>query len=151
MVLSIVSFVLITLLFASFIKAIIITKTIHIPGLPEFTLSTNVILPVVLFLSWLGLKGVSLACMGLISVTALYNIATLNNAMGNWGPIYLLCAVVGIILYMYAEPTFQESMYRFRNITARGLNSVKSDITVLQSKKNNNKNTNTIDSSKEEE
>lgn len=119
---------MIVLLLSSFIQTILVTKTFNIFGLKEISIDTNVILPVAILLSWLGLKLVSAACMVGIGVLAIFHISTLSNAMGSlYGPAYILCAFMGILLYFSIEPAFIEALPNFKKSVDRGLNYVQHD------------------------
>ena len=121
------------LLIATFIKTILVTKTISIFGFKEFDISANVILPVAIVLSWVGLKFVSLSCMGIIGIMALSNIIALNSAMGSiCGPLYVICSFIGILLYLSVEPAFIEAMYQIRNVTTKGLNYMNRDLSIAK-------------------
>ncbi len=127
--------IFVVLLISSFIKTIFITKTFSFLGLSSFSIETSYILPIAIILSWLGLKIVSLICMGGIAVIALFNITSLNGAMGIiCGPLYIICSFIGIMLYLSIEPAFIESIYQLKATTSKGINYVKKD--VLQAKSN---------------
>ena len=114
--------VVIVLLLASFAKTILITKSINVFGLTEINIDTNMFLIVAIVLSWLGL-----------------NITALNAAMGNiYGPLYIICAFIGIILYISIEPAFMEAMFRLKSMTAKGLYSFKKDEYQIKETKNKN-------------
>ena len=117
------------LLLSSFVKTILVTKTISLLGLTEISINTSVILPVAILLSWLGLKIVSLACIAGISVIALFNITALNEAMGMiCGPLYVICSFVGIMLYLSIEPAFIDSLSHFKLASIQGLKYISNDI-----------------------
>ena len=123
------------LLLSTFIKTILVTETISLLGLGEVSVSTNVILPVAIILSWLGLKIVSLACMATILVIALFNITVLNVAMGMiCGPLYIICAFVGIMLYLSIEPAFIETLSQFRRTALKSLDYIGRDISHAKDK-----------------
>lgn len=130
------------LLLSSFVKTILVTKTISLLGLTKITISTTVILPVAILLSWLGLKIVSLACIAGISIIALFNITTLNEAMGMiCGPLYVICSFVGIMLYLSVEPAFIDSLSHFKLSAAKGLKYISNDISQTKNKAINIKST----------
>lgn len=114
--------VFIILLLSSFVKTILVTKTINLLGLTEITINTNIVLPIAIILSWLGLKTVSLICMAGIAVIALFNISVLNEAMGMiCGPLYVICSYIGILLYFAIEPACLEILSNFKLSAARGI------------------------------
>ena len=130
------------LLLSSFVKTILVTKTISLLGITEITISTNVVLPVAIILSWLGLKIVSLTCMAGVSIIALFNITALNEAMGMiCGPLYVICSFVGIMLYLSVEPAFVESLSHFKMAATKGLNYISNDVSQAKSKAINIKST----------
>lgn len=109
------------LLLSSFIKTILVTETINFLGLAEITVSTSLVLPAAIVLSWLGLKLVSLVCMGAVALAALVNINALNAAMGSvFGPMYVICSFVGIMLYLSVEPVMVETLQQIRRTAVRG-------------------------------
>ena len=121
------------LLFATFIKTILVTKTINILGLTEINISTNVLLPVAIVLSWLGLKVISLVCMAVITIIALFNITALNVAMGSiFGPLYVICSFIGIMMYLSVEPAFIESVHQFGAVVSKSVNYLNRDISIAQ-------------------
>lgn len=124
-----------SLLLATFIKAILIESQISFFGICKFDINTNIILIVSVLLSWLGLKAISLVCMGVVIVCALSNITNLNAAMGFiWGPIYVICSFIGIISYIAIEPAFMESRHFVKNFTKNRINHLNND--VIQAKSN---------------
>ena len=123
------------LLLSTFVKTILVTKTISLLGLTNITINTNVVLPVVIILSWLGLKVVSLICMGSIAIIALFNITALSMAMGTlWGPLYIICSFIGIMMYLSVEPAFVETLLQVKNTTAMGLHRLSGDVSYAKAK-----------------
>ena len=123
------------LLLSTFVKTILVTKTISLLGLTDITISTNVVLPVAIVLSWLGLKIVSLVCMGGVAIIALFNITALNTAMGTvFGPLYIICSFVGIMMYLSVEPAFVETLLQVRNVASRGLHRLSGDVSHAKTK-----------------
>lgn len=141
------------LLLSTFVKTILVTKTISLLGLTYITISTNVVLPVAIILSWLGLKVVSLVCMGGVAIIALFNITALNTAMGTvFGPLYIICSFIGIMMYLSVEPAFVETLLQVRNIATRGLHRLSGDVSYAKAKAINVKTaiSNKINTSNEE-
>ena len=141
------------LLLSTFVKTILVTKTISLLGLTDITISTNVVLPVAIILSWLGLKVVSLVCMGGVAIIALFNITALNTAMGTiFGPLYIICSFIGIMMYLSVEPAFVETLVQVRNVAARGLHRLSGDVSYAKAKAINVKTaiSNKINASNEE-
>lgn len=131
------------LLLSTFVKTILVTKTISLLGLANITISTNIVLPVAIILSWLGLKVISLVCMGGIAIIALFNITALNTAMGTiFGPLYIICSFVGIMMYLSVEPAFVEILSQIRNVATMSLHHLCGDITHAKRKAINEKNGN---------
>lgn len=117
------------LILSSFIQTILVTKTINFFWIKQITISTNMILPFVIILSWFGLKIVSVGCMGLVGVFALFNITELSEAMGPiWGTAYVLCAFIGILFYISIEPAFTEVLPHIKKSVRSGLNYVRNDM-----------------------
>lgn len=123
------------LLLSTFVKTILVTKTICLFGLTDITINTNVILPVAIILSWLGLRIVSLVCMGGIAIIALFNITALNAAMGTiFGPLYIICSFVGIMMYLSVEPAFVETLLQVKNVATRGMHRLSGDVSNAKTK-----------------
>jgi len=100
-----------TLLLASFIRTLMGVTNISILGLFEIKFDSSIIFPVAILFSWLGLKLMSVLSIACIGILALFNITALNEAMGNvWGPVYVLCAFIGTILYCSVEPALVEGL-----------------------------------------
>ena len=123
------------LLLSTFVKTILVTKTISLFGLTDISVSTEMILPIAIILSWLGLKMVSLFCMCAVAIIALFNISALNVAMGGlFGPAYIICSFLGIMLYLSVEPAFIETLSQIKHATASGLNHLSGDFSYAKSK-----------------
>ncbi len=136
------------ILFSTFIKILLFQTEISVLGIIKLSIDTNVILIVAVILSWLGLKIVSLSCIGIIVLLALGNIVGLNDAMGSiWGTIYIISSFLGIIMYASVEPAFLEtrkSIYRFAKNSINRLNSdllgAKQETSKIKSMIDNRKN-----------
>ena len=64
-----------------------------------------------------------------VTIVALFNISTLNEAMGMiCGPLYIICSFVGIMLYLAVEPAFIESLHQFRLVASKGIKHISNDI-----------------------
>ena len=123
------------LLLSTFVKTILVTKTICLFGLTDITINTNVILPVAIILSWLGLRIVSLVCMGGVAIIALFNITALNAAMGTiFGPLYIICSFIGIMMYLSVEPAFVETLLQVKNAATRGMHRLSGDVSNAKTK-----------------
>lgn len=118
------------LLLSSFIRTILVSKTINILGIMQFDIDANILLPIAIVLSWLGLKLVSLSCIAGVTLIALFNITSLNLAMGHiFGPIYIISSFIGILLYLSVEPAFVESFNKFKKFVKTSHDNLNSDIT----------------------
>lgn len=116
------------LLLASFIQTLFVTKNISIFGLTEIPVDTKIIVFVAIILSWFGLKLVSAICMLSVGVFAIFNITILNNAMGSFfGSMYIICAFIGLLLYISIEPAVIEALPYLNYSVNRGLDYVKRD------------------------
>ena len=90
---------------------------------------------VAIILSWLGLKIVSLVCMGGITIFALFNMAELSAAMGAfWGPLYILCSFIGILMYLSVEPACDEALLQIKYAARKGLNHLNGDVSYAKTK-----------------
>lgn len=120
---------IVVLLVSSFLQAILVKKTISLFGIVDFSLDTRIILVVALLFSAFGLKLASVVCMGILLIYSLVNVAMLSNAMGPiWGPIYIICAFVGLLAYVSIEPTIIESIPHYKQIGNRFYARAKADV-----------------------
>lgn len=115
------------LLLSTFVRIFLLdTKFTLLGGLIKVPVNTYVVLVFAVILSWIGLKGVSLTCIGFIVLCALGNILGLNKAMGPLlGTVYVISSLFGILMYLSIEPVFIESknsLYRFANKSINYLN-----------------------------
>lgn len=135
--------VVIPLLFSTFVKILFVSEKVSLLGIFEFELDTKFVFPVAIILSLLGIKLMSVICMGSIFFLALFNIVNLNESMGSiWGPAYVICAFVGILLYCSVEPAFHQGLTFFGGSLKRGVNHEMQDF--VEAKKSVKKVGNTI-------
>ncbi len=121
--------ILMTILLSSFIKILLCKQEFSILRFFHFSIDTNVVLVVAVILSWLGLKLVSVGCMGVVIVLALGNITSLNAAMGSlWGTVFVITSFLGILLYASVEPAFADAKKYFYHFTKKGINYLSNDI-----------------------
>lgn len=126
--LDIVLCVSVILLLSSFIQTLLVTKNINILGLKEIPIDTKIVILFAIVLSWFGLKLVSAICMMGVGILAIFNIATLSNAMGNlFGPLYIISAFIGIVLYLSIEPAVIEALPYLRKSVNNGIDYLKRD------------------------
>ena len=119
--------VLLILLFSSFIQCILLNSTFKLI-VWEVPIDCRLLLIAAIFLSWLGMKLLSVGCMLVIVICAFFKILMLNKAMGNlWGPAYVICAAVGIITYLIIEPAVQEMLPYYQNCAQRAMMGWKID------------------------
>lgn len=117
------------LLLASFIKIILFNDELSFLGFFNIPIDSTYLMIGALVLSWLGLKLVSVICMGLVCILALFNINLLNEAMGSlWGIVYVLCSFFGILIYFRNEPAIYELKQGTKSITSRGMNYIDNDL-----------------------
>lgn len=129
---DIVFCVLLVLVLSTFVRTILVEKNLKFFGNGEFTVDTTVLLVVATILSWFGLKVISLISMCAVTVIALFNIVSLNNAMGFFGSVYMICAFVGILLYLAVEPALPEIISQIRYTTKDGYRYLSSDISLAK-------------------
>ncbi len=121
--------VLNVLLISSFVQTLLVTKTIKLFWVKDVSINTAILIPVAVLLSWLGLKLVSVLCMAAVGILALVNITTLSSAMGSlYGPVYIICAFLGILLYLAVEPAAMEILPHFRKSVQKGASYMRSDV-----------------------
>lgn len=132
---DIVFAILSVLMLASFIKIISTDETLRIFGLEIVTIKTNILIPIAVLLTWMGLPVVSFICISTVCVLALFNITNLSDAMGAlWGSTYTIFAFIGIMLYLSIEPAATETMGAIKQTAQNALLRFKSD--SLNAKKN---------------
>ena len=125
---DIVFCVVIVMLLSSFIQTILVTKTFNILWIKEVSINTNIVLPIAILLSWLGLKQISATCMVVIGVLSLFNITALSNAMGYiYGPAYIIGSFMGTFFYLSIEPALIEALPHFKKSVSSGLNYMRND------------------------
>lgn len=125
---GLILFFVIILLLSSLIKTILEVKTFNLFFIKDISINPNIILPVAIILSWLGLKLISAACMIGIGILAIFNIANLSDAMGTiYGPAYIICAFMGILLYLSIEPVLLEALPHMKRSANCGLNYIRND------------------------
>lgn len=127
--------VFVVLLLSTFIKTIMVTQTIDLFGFKSITINTSILLPIVIALSWLGLKIVSLVCMVALVLIAMLNIVALNEAMGMFfGSLYIISSFVGVLLYLSVEPVLSESICAISKATLKGVKYISNDVAQAKSK-----------------
>lgn len=133
-------FVFMILLLSSFVQTVLVEEEFSFFGLFDYTVNTKLILLVAVILSWLGLKIVSLVCMGGIMLFAMTNIANLSDALGTTcGPIYIICSFIGIMMYLSVEPAVVEILSQARYSAGRGLRYISHDVSTVKTKVLNGK------------
>ncbi|MFU2206919.1 hypothetical protein, partial [Streptococcus pluranimalium] len=113
-------------------------KEITVFGI-AFGIDSYYVIIFMLLLSWLGMKSLSALSFIFIFLLASNNMLILSEAMGNiLGPVYLISAFFGIILYLTIEPIifnylpFYKSMFKHRkNKMEQNFVSLQSDAKVL--------------------
>lgn len=84
------------LFFASFLTIFVSAETFRIP-LTNFSGSGHTILIIGILFSWLGIKAVAGIVWILLLILGLHHISIVNNAMGFYGIVYILCAFVSLV------------------------------------------------------
>ena len=115
------------LLLATCIESLLTYQTFDLV-LFDVNVDTRVILVFAVILSWLGLKLVSVVCMGVIFVFAISNIVKLSEAMGKWGIIFILSAFLGVLFYLSVEPAVVEAGPFYKKVIYTGINRVHGDV-----------------------
>ena len=117
------------ILISTFISIILVNKQISLlGGLFKIPVDSMTILVVAVILSWVGLKLVSLVCLGAILLPALNNIIGLNAAMGTlWGSIYIISSFLGVLMYASVEPAFMDTRRSLLNFTKKSINHINND------------------------
>lgn len=116
------------LLLSTFIRTLMGTTSISVLGMFEIPIDTSVVFPVALILSWFGLKMMSVICITTIGILAIFNITALSESMGAiWGPLYVICAFISILLYCSVEPAIVEGLPHFGRTLGQGISNAKQD------------------------
>lgn len=125
------------LLLSSFVQTILAKESISVLGLTEWEVDTKLVVIAAVAFSWLGLKIISVLCMIMIAVAAFCNISILSDAMGSlWGPIYVICAFIGLALYVYVEPAIIESFHQLKFALGKGARHFASDVAIAKKQVN---------------
>lgn len=118
--------IIIVLLMSSFIQTLIVSKEVNLLGI---RINTNMLLPITMGASWLGIRFVSVICIGCMGAFALVNICALSNAMGSvFGPIYIISSFLGTCCYLSIEPAFLEAFPYFGKKLNKGMRNFNDDI-----------------------
>lgn len=121
--------ILIILLISSFLQIILTANNLRLLGIiPLNFMNPEVLLIVGVILSWLGMKFLSVVIFALIALMAVSNVIQLSDAMGLWGVVYVMCAFMGILMWLSVEPCIMEAMPKFKNDLLRGYSKIKHDI-----------------------
>ena len=126
---DVVSGIGVILLMSSFIQTMLFSGTLNIFGITEIEVNMKIILPVAIFLSWAGLKFISIICMLAIGIMALFSITSLNNAMGAfWGTLYILSSYLGVVFYLSVEPVAVETLSQLKAFAQQSLSHTKEEL-----------------------
>lgn len=130
------------LLFSSFIKVMLAEKFIMLFGVIKVPIDTNMILLAVILLSWVGLKLLSVVCMGIVIILSVSNLSLLGDAMGSiYGPMYIICAFVGLLLYLNIEPVFFDILSNIGKTAKKGFDYMRKDFAIAGNEVKSHKNT----------
>ena len=122
--------IIVVLLLSTFIKIFLVVKTFDFI-LFDIDVDTRIILAVAIVLSWLGMKFVSLALMMIIAVLSMVNVVNINQAMGIWGTVFVMCAFVGFLFYLSVEPAVIEARPYYKRVINNGMRKMKEDVGEL--------------------
>lgn len=119
---------LLILLLSSFVQALFSVSSLHFLGL-VIPIDAKTLLLLTCFLSWLGLKFISLICAFVLFFIAASNLVGLDAAMGSlFGPIYIICSFIGLVAFASTESAFQEGLFNFGKSIVNATYSFKDDI-----------------------
>lgn len=90
-------------------------------------LNSTALLTIGLIASVLGVKFVSAGCMAVVMLVSVFNITVISDAMGFWGVLYIMCAFIGILLYLSVEPATLEAWPQIKRELGMGIKGVKND------------------------
>lgn len=122
------------LLLSSFIRIVIFNSEVNFLGLFDIPIDSSYLIFFAVLLSWLGLKLISVLCIGLVCILALGNINVLNEAMDSlWGTAYVLCSFLGILIYLRNEPTIYEIGQNTKRASTVAINYLRKDLSKAKS------------------
>ncbi len=93
--------ILIILFFASLISVLVSNKYITIPIIGETNYTPQSLYIILMVLSWVGIKSVSMITIPVMAILSTGRIGEVNKAMGSVGVFYLLFAYIAIILQAF--------------------------------------------------
>ena len=120
--------VLIILIFAALIQPLLLVKSIPFFIIGDIPFDANIMIPIAIVLSWLGLGAISGIIYPIIFILGICNIFFLNKAIGIWGPIFILSIFLGMLFYISTEPQFYSMKSLFSLSMKKGVTTVKSDM-----------------------
>lgn len=121
--------VIVILLLSTFIRILLMTTTFDLFGLLKFNFNSQLIIPIIVVASVIGLKPVSAFCIMFVGLLSLFGLSSLNKAMGAIaGPVYIISAFCGLGLYLSVEPAVREIIPGIANALKVGINYTKSEI-----------------------
>ena len=129
------------IMISTFVRIILINKEISLfGGLIELPVNTTIVLIVAVILSWVGLKVMSLTCLGFVIFWALSNIVGLSETMGTlWGSIFIISSFLGVIMYASVEPAFMDSKKAIHSFANKSINHINKDLLEAKDKVSNTK------------
>lgn len=123
---------MLTCIFMILILAALIQPLLKVQGIPFFIwkipFDANIMIPIAIVLSWLGLGTISGMIYPIIFVLGICNLIFLNDAMGIWGIVFILSTFLGMLFYISTEPQFYSMKSYFSLSMKRGMSTVKSDM-----------------------
>ena len=128
-----VAFCVLSVLLLSSVFELILTtdnlKFLWLIRLPD----PYIVLVITIITSLFGVKLLSALSMAFIAITAVSNILVANEAMKFVGVIYVLCAFVGILLYLSIEPAVLEAFPMIQSSFSRMFRRTKKDFSDARS------------------
>lgn len=118
--------VLTVLLLASVFQLILSNENIKLLGILPAVDSYTVIV-VAIITSLLGIKVVSAGCMAFVALAALSNLSVASKAMRTWGVVYIMCAFLGILFCLSAEPAVLEALPQIKQSFSKTAKYIKND------------------------
>lgn len=120
--------ILSVLLLSSVFQSILTAKNLRLLGFIPVP-DPKIILIIAIAASLLGVKLVSAGCMVFIAIAAVSNLDVAGQAMGFWGVLYIMCAFIGILLYLSVEPAVLEALPQIKNSFSKTSKHISNDFT----------------------
>ena len=119
--------ILLVLLISSFVQALLAETEVKFMFF-KIPVDTRTLLFMLICLSWLGMRSVSVVGAVVLLVLSYSNLVGLSGAMkGFFGPLYIIASFIGIVTYIAIEPAFHDGLLDFGNHTVKAAAKFRDD------------------------